>query len=346
LSKRKMVTLLRLTIIATLYYPVLSWQFQLSRYVSVAPLATASSLRNGVFSITRKPVFSMTQGHVEATESGVKPCLYKTSDGWRQRVELDRLEVGQKIFGYRIPGADLLDGKTGPKLFFECGIGRINAKGEWQMVSAMLRFQTKYKKVSVIRKKTKKLSGKRIELFVHKIRLDHGQLEVCVDEESLQHAIANDKRKSIIPASSLQIGQELNGTVTELRPYGCFVDVGANRQGLLHIQCVANLFGKYIDKETGLKKYGLGKGAVIRVAVASNKNKRLALDFTQDVKEDAKKPQETEIPSEEVAKIETEETKESPPDDEEYGWGAYSADDFYGDDEDRDIEDALGLGSY
>ena len=44
--------------------------------------------------------------------------------------------------------------------------------------------------------------------------------------------------------------------------------------------------------------------------------------------------------------IETEEIKESPPDDEDYGWGAYSADDFCGDDEDRNIEDALGLGSY
>jgi len=279
----------------------------------------------------------MTQGDDEAIESSENSCFYKTSTGWEKRIELKDLEVGQKIIGEKIPGTDLLDGKTGPKLFFECGIGRIDARGKWQMVSAMLRFQIKYKKLSVKRKRAAKFNGKRIELFVHKIRLDNGKLEVCIDEES-------HKSKSILPASSLQVGQELKGTVTELRPYGCFVDVGANREGLLHIQCVADLYGKYIDKEKGLEESGLEKGAVIRVAVAKNQKKRLALDFTQDVKEDVKKQQETEILSKQVTEID-EEPEEILPDDGSHGWGAYSADDF-NEDVDRDIEDALGLGSY
>jgi len=142
-------------------------------------------------------------------------------------------------------------------VFFECGVGRIDANGKWHMVSAMLRFQTKYTKISVIRKRTAKFSEKQVELYVHKIRLDNGQLEVCEDHETLLSAIANDEKKSIVPASSLKVGQELVGTVIELRPYGCLVDVGANRRGLLHIQKVADLYGKYINKENGLKMAGL-----------------------------------------------------------------------------------------
>lgn len=234
-------------------------------------------------------------------------------------------------------------------VFFECGIGRIDAKGKWQMVSAMLRFQTKYKKISVIRKRAAKLSGKPVELYVHKIRLDNGKLEVCADHETLLTAIANDESKSTVPASYLKVGQELIGTVIRVRPYGCLVDVGANRKGLLHIQKVADLYGTYINKEKGLEKAGLELGAVIRVSVLTNEKKRLALDFTEDVKEDAKKEAETANLSEVTTKIEDDQPEENEVEisnsDEAGVWGAYSADD-YEDDEDRDIEDALGLGAY
>jgi len=235
-------------------------------------------------------------------------------------------------------------------VFFECGVGRIDANGKWHMVSAMLRFQTKYTKISVIRKRTAKFSEKQVELYVHKIRLDNGQLEVCEDHETLLSAIANDEKKSIVPASSLKVGQELVGTVIELRPYGCLVDVGANRRGLLHIQKVADLYGKYINKENGLKMAGLEQGAVIRVAVLQNSKKKLALDFTEDVKEDAKKEPETESPPEMVTDIDNDEPEdrsgEEISEDEATAWGAYTADDYYSDDEDRGIEDALGLGTY
>jgi len=218
------------------------------------------------------------------------------------------------------------------------------------MVSGMLRVQTKYTKISVIRKKTAQFSEKQLELYVHRIRLDNGQLEVCEDHESLLSAIANDEKKSIAPASSLKVGQELVGTVIELRPYGCLVDVGANRRGLLHIQKVADLYGKYINKENGLKLAGLEQGAVIRVAVLQNSKKKLALDFTEDVKEDAKKELETETLPEVVTEIDNDKPEETSVVETSEGdataWGAYSEDDYYSDDEDRGIEDALGLGTY
>jgi predicted RNA-binding protein with RPS1 domain len=92
-----------------------------------------------------------------------------------------------------------------------------------------------------------------------------------------------------VSVSSLKPGQEVVGEINKLAPYGALVDVGANRDGLLHIQKVADLYGSYIDKEKGLVKAGLERGARIRVQVESNEKKRLFLDFTPAVKEEAEK---------------------------------------------------------
>ena len=125
------------------------------------------------------------------------------------------------------------------------------------MVSGMLRVGKKWTKQSVVRKKVAKLSGKPVELYVHKIRLDNGNLEVCKSLEDLDGQNKIDEMRNIVSASTLKAGQELVGEVVELKPYGCLVDVGANRKGLLHIQKVADLYGKYIDKEEGLENAGL-----------------------------------------------------------------------------------------
>jgi len=249
-----MVVRFHLIIIATVTCLASPWQFRPTRYEKKILLKRLPSWK---LEPLLRPASSRVVTQIYMSQNEIKPCCYKTSAGWKERIQLNELEIGQKIFGEKISGTDLLDGKTGPKLFFECGIGRIDTNGEWQMVSAMLRFETKYKKLSVIRKRAAKLFSKPVELYVHKIRLDNGKLEVCADHETLLTAIANDKRKSTVPASSLKVGQELTGTVVELRPFGCLVDVGANRKGLLHIQKVADLYGTYIDKEKGLEKAGL-----------------------------------------------------------------------------------------
>jgi len=208
----------------------------------------------------------------EEKPSEVKASYYKSPDGWKKRIQLNELEVGQQLSGEKVPRTDLLNGKTGPKMFFECGVGRVDSKGRWKMVNAMLRLG-KNNKPSKIHKRVKRLSAGPVELFVYKIRMDHGMLEVLLSEEALDRELAKDSSKSIVSAASLQVGQELIGKVVELRSYGCLVDVGANRRGLLHIQKVADLYGKYIDKEKGLENAGLEKGAEIRVAVASNEKK-------------------------------------------------------------------------
>lgn len=81
-----------------------------------------------------------------------------------------------------------------------------------------------------------------------------------------------------------------------------------------------------------------------------NSKKKLALDFTEDVKEDAKKELETETLPEVVTEIDNDKPEETSVVETSEGdataWGAYSEDDYYSDDEDRGIEDALGLGTY
>lgn len=148
-----------------------------------------------------------------------------------------------------------------------------------------------------------------------------------------------------------------------LEPYGAIVDVGANRHGLLHIQKVADLYGRYINKASGLVEAGMERGARVRLAVSSNQSKRLFLDFTDDVKESAameREQQKLKFDSESWGKKRSQrvdatlskyavaeqsgvkqvatriapDTKEAEDDD----------DDDY--DEDREIEDALGLGYY
>lgn len=58
---------------------------------------------------------SMSHDDDQERGSEIESCLYKTSVGWKQRIQLNELKVGQKIIGEKIAGTDLLGGKTGPK---------------------------------------------------------------------------------------------------------------------------------------------------------------------------------------------------------------------------------------
>lgn len=110
---------------------------------------------------------------------------------------------------------------------------------------------------------------------------------------------------------------------------------------------MAELYNRYIDKEKGLIAAGLEQGAKIRLSVASIEKRRLSLDFTPDVKfasaqsdtmlSGAERNQEgaeyTNISQAPVADEGDEEENYEEEDDDEY-------------DEDREIEDSLGLGFY
>lgn len=142
----------------------------------------------------------------------------------------------------------------------------------------MARLTKQGMKKSVVRKKLKKMPPNTlIEVYVSKIRVEEGIFEVCLNrDEALEKG---SMERSKIPASSLKEGETLSGTVKQVTPYGVFVDVNANRNGLLHISKVAKQRDEYIAKEDGLKKIGLGRGSSVNVIVLSNTKKRLELDL-------------------------------------------------------------------
>lgn len=300
-----------------------------------------------------------------------KPCFWKAEavgSKWKERINLRDLQVGQKLTGHVVQ--ELLEGKTGPKLFIECGVGRTNSKGEWSIVNGMLRLGRS--KISVAKKRAARLRKKdEIEVYVSRVQIGCGRLEVCSSLDEVDKYRGDPK----IPISAIKAGQEVTGVVTRLLPFGAIVDIGANRDGLLHIKKVADLYGKYIDKEKGLAEAGLERGAKVRLQVESNEDKRLFLDFTCDVKDEAEKDlaeasssKSKNAPNQKAATenaidMSTEELAE---------WAAYasqegtiadsddsanqvdpddgneddSEDDYDDYDEERDIEDSLGLGFY
>ena len=244
--------------------------------------------------------------------------------------------------------SDLLDGKSGPKLFLECGVGKRN-NNKWSIVNGMLRIGKKGMKKGVMRKKIKKMPpNKLIEVYVSRIRVEEGTFEVCLNkDEALEKG---DIAKQRISASSLKVGEELNGVVRSVHPYGVFVDVNANRNGLLHISKVAKAHDTFVDKEEGLKRWGLNRGFQVHVRVLSNeKKKRLELDLAPPSTEGE---QEADVAEEDEDKID-DASASNIVDEEQAMWAAYAAADYATDndeddeyDEDADIEDSLGIGSW
>ena len=344
------------------------------RYRRMLPLATVLAVHATSFSCHAfhlQPKSATTTGLAGlATDTDdkrkLRKCGYLFEGRWEQRRDLAELSVGEKLLGRKVDGCDLLDGKTGPKVFFECGVGRVDPQGRWHIVNGMLRLGRQGARKSVTAKRVKRLTDKVVDLYVTRIDTATGKLEVTTSAELAEEA---SQGKPKVPASSLNVGTELVGTVVSVEDYGVLVDVGANRLGLLHIQTVADLLGKYIDKARGLALAGLERGAQISVAVSSNEKKRLFLDFTTATKNEAHQQKFRE--EEERAQIKENEEKEKSADesisiasDEAAAWAAYGARDDDDDgtadaadweafaaagntyDEDDDIEDALGIGSY
>lgn len=195
--------------------------------------------------------------------------------------------------GTKVEGCDLLDGKTGPKVFFECGVGRLDRHGRWHIVNGLLRLGKRGAKKSVTRKRVDRLTGRVVDLYVSKIRHDNGAFEVSTSEEQVREIMEAEKEmerkgegKKKVSVSSLKEGQELTGTVVRVEPYGALIDVGANRHGLLHIKRVRKLLRQHIDKKEGLIEAGLERGAQLMVTVRSVKGKDVSLDFTEEKREE------------------------------------------------------------
>mmetsp|Transcript_9002 Transcript_9002/g.26757 ORF Transcript_9002/g.26757 Transcript_9002/m.26757 type:complete len:380 (+) Transcript_9002:102-1241(+) len=351
----------------------------LASCIGFSPVTTSTTRtsRNGSNSGLHRKILS-SKKYVEGLEkkeinldqdksSDTKLCFWRPKgpkSWWIERIKIEDLKVGQELSGHVVQ--EFLEAKTGPKLYFECGIGRTDKNGDWRIVNGMLRLERG--KASVARKRAARFRRKdHVQLFVSRVQKECGRLEVCAKVEDVQKY---DKPK--ISVTSLKKNQEVTGEVVKLYPYGAIVDIGANVRGLIHITKVSRLLNQYVNKEEGLKNAGLEKGAKVRLMVESVKNRRLSLDFTDDVKEDVLlerggKKQQTDEPDNSqntqeledwVAYANQQAQKESAvkesSNDSTVGGDEYSDD--YGDDydddyddkydEEMDIESSLGLDMY
>lgn len=315
------------------------------------PLATSTSPQEAVVEENRKTLSE-------------PPCYWKPTwkkGKWQRRIHLEDLKVGQKLQGTIVQ--ELLEGKTGPKIYFDVGVGRTDSKGKWNIVTGMLRLDRA--KQSVTKKRAARLRQKEaVELWVSRVQTGSGRLEVCLNEDDVKRYQGKPK----VSITSLCVGDEVRGRVVRVLPYGVMVDIGANRLGLLHIGKVRDLYGKYINKEKGLTDAGLERGAQVRLRVEAIENRELSLDFTEDVKSEARA--ELEATTSKATRLESnydgiqsdkrnlsvtqlaewaefaaisENTTEDVIGDEQVDSDEDDYDDY---DEEREIEDSLGLGFY
>lgn len=79
---------------------------------------------------------------------------------------------------------------------------------------------------------------------------------------------------SVTPRAELRPGDEVEGRVSRLVPYGAFVDLGEKGSGLVHISEVADAFVPDLSEH-------LAEGDVVQVRVLSVDNGRIGLSIKQ-----------------------------------------------------------------
>ena len=79
---------------------------------------------------------------------------------------------------------------------------------------------------------------------------------------------------SVRKMEDLEVGMQMNGVVTNITNFGCFVDIGVKQDGLVHISEIANRFVKHPSEVVQL-----GQQVSVRVTQIDLERKRLGLSM-------------------------------------------------------------------
>lgn len=102
--------------------------------------------------------------------------------------------------------------------------------------------------------------GDEVSVWVESVDADKGQITV-----TMQEPLA-------VEWSDLKVGQQYDGTVTRLEKFGAFVDIGAEKEGLVH---VSELDHEYVKHPSEVVK--VGEAIQVQVLGFSKRKRRIDL---------------------------------------------------------------------
>jgi small subunit ribosomal protein S1 len=102
--------------------------------------------------------------------------------------------------------------------------------------------------------------GDEVSVWVETVDADKGQITVTMREPLA------------VEWSDLKVGQQYNGTVTRLEKFGAFVDIGAEKEGLVHISELGHEYVKHPSEAVSV-----GDEIQVRVLGFSKRKRRIDL---------------------------------------------------------------------
>jgi len=100
-----------------------------------------------------------------------------------------------------------------------------------------------------------------------------------VDQENARIALTMTKPPSL-PWEALKKGETYRGTVTRIEQYGVFIDIGAERPGMVHISEMAD---GYVERPEDVVQ--IGDAVDVRVIKLSRRNRQIDLSMKTPVEE-------------------------------------------------------------
>eukprot|EP00633_Aureoumbra_lagunensis_P000435 CAMPEP_0197286360 /NCGR_PEP_ID=MMETSP0890-20130614/1788_1 /TAXON_ID=44058 ORGANISM="Aureoumbra lagunensis, Strain CCMP1510" /NCGR_SAMPLE_ID=MMETSP0890 /ASSEMBLY_ACC=CAM_ASM_000533 /LENGTH=355 /DNA_ID=CAMNT_0042754629 /DNA_START=41 /DNA_END=1108 /DNA_ORIENTATION=+ len=118
------------------------------------------------------------------------------------------------------------------------------------------------------------------EVVIPEEVVDSDEEIVDSDEEVSSTVEKKEKVKEGIPISEIEIGASYEGTVVAVLSYGCFIDIGAQSDGLCHISELSSKFVEDINEVVSV-----GDTVTARVLKIDEKKKQIALSLKPESSE-------------------------------------------------------------
>lgn len=105
--------------------------------------------------------------------------------------------------------------------------------------------------------------GDEIEAFVLRVDHDKGRVALTMN------------KPPELPVSDIKVGNTYTGTVTRIESFGAFVDIGAERPGMVHVSEIADGF---VQSPNDI--VSVGEEVEVRVIKLNRRNRQLQIDLS------------------------------------------------------------------